>query len=141
MKSQDHFDRDPKTGFLVPKHTAGNLVQLQEKLDFLTAFKESANFAKSAKMIGRSGKCIRSQFKIDSAFHAAYRDIIDELCDEREESLFKMGKHNVTAAFGFLKAFRPHIWNDRKIVEQKQHKEEKLKNLLDQMEDDSNGKA
>ena len=54
MRSQDHFDRDPKTGFLVPKNQATNLVQLQEKLDFLKAFKESANFSKSAKMVGRS---------------------------------------------------------------------------------------
>ena len=129
-----YYTTDPETGFLTkaPNRSVG-ITSLQKK-DFLEIFKKNANFTKACKMAGIDKHTICDHFQFDAAFYRAYRDAVDELCDEREESLFAMGKHNVTAAFGFLKAFRPHIWNERKIIEQKDPSKEKLNSLLEVLE-------
>jgi len=125
-----NYSKDPETGYLTVNEGCRGITS-QQKKEFIETFCKTANFGKSAKMVGMDAHTIRDHFKVDPLFHKAYRDSIELLCDEREESIFAMGKHNIAAAFGFLKAYRPGVWNERRIIESKNEETTKLKSLLD----------
>jgi hypothetical protein len=129
------YDIDKATGFMTAKNPDKAWLTVQQKLDFLKAFTETANFTEAAKMAGVSAHTFRSHMHVDPVFYKRYREAVDTICDNMEASLYKMGKHNVTAAFGILRAFRPNIWNEKRIIaaEGGGTKVDRLKGVLDQL--------
>jgi predicted DNA-binding protein YlxM (UPF0122 family) len=105
----------------------------KQKETFLEAFKKTANMSKAARLAGVDRRTVGNAIEQDTDFYMKYRDAVEELCDDREESLFQQGRHNMAAAFGFLKAYRGHIWADKRVVEQINGSQDKLKGLLDQL--------
>lgn len=130
----EYYEIDKATGFLTPMiENFPNGFSAKMKVTFLESFKKSANMTKSCNLVGVTRQMVQTHIEQDSAFGFAYRAAVDALCDEAEENLHKMTKRNPTACFGFLRAYRPHIWNDKKALEITGAPGDKLKGLLDDL--------
>lgn len=128
---------DPATGFLTPGPLNPNDgFTAKQKETFLAAFKKTANISACAKMVGIERGTVHNHLERDPMFYKAYRDAIEALCDEREAAIYKTGKFNPTAAIMFLKAYRPHIWNEKRLVEHSGAPSGHLKGLLEELKKD-----
>lgn len=128
---------DPNTGFLTPHPIdPNNGFTAKQKETFLAAFKRTANISASAKMVGVTRSLVNDHLERDPMFYKAYREAVEALCDEREAAIYKTGKFNPTAAIMFLKAFRPHIWNEKRLVEHSGAASNSLKGLLEELKKD-----
>lgn len=122
---------DKKTGFI---DDAG--FSAHQKGIVLDIYRKTANLTKAAKTAGVTRHLVVSTFEQDQAFYMAYRAVMEELCDDREETLYLNGRHNVTAAIIFLKNLRPQTWADKPLPALA-NGGDKLKGLLDELKKDN----
>lgn len=135
------YIQDLKTGFMTPGPAFVSTIRdagvtVQQKVDFLEAFKKTFNFSKAAKLVGCTRSELTAQFEGDVEFYKAYRRAVESVCDQAESNLLDLSKRNPTACFGILKAYRPGIWGDKKDSGNAGKSEDKLKGLLDEMKKD-----
>lgn len=132
-----NYEIDKETGFLTTiVNNQVNGFTAKQKTIFLSAFEETGNMTKSAKLAGVTRSLVADHIEQDSAFYMAYKQIVEAHCDFAEENLIKMMRRNTVACFGFLRAYRNHVWGDKKTTDTKSKTEEKLKKLLDQANGD-----
>lgn len=126
---------DYKTGYLTPgPGCIGASFNAAQKVMFLEAFAETANFSKAAKLVGVTRNMVTAHFEGDMAFYQAYRNTVEKLCDDMEGNLFRMAQKTPVAAFGFLKAYRRSIWGDAKQQGNDTTKStDKLKDLIEEI--------
>lgn len=135
--SGEKYELDPVTGLMKPKKGAkfnsGGGVTPQQKLDWLKVYRETSNFGKACKIAGIERSTVYSHFEFDIEFEKKFREAVEELCDDKEEQINLMSTKNLLAAFGYLKAYRPHIWNEKKIIGIEKSNVSKLQSILDKM--------
>ena len=141
MSVHDYYEIDETTGFYTPKRSSKvkNAFSANQKLEFLKAFRASANFGKACEAVGVNRHTAIDHLKWDDKFSIEKKRVVDEICDDMEEALFTIAHRNPTAAFGILKAYRPSIWKDSHI-EKGPNKDARLKELFKSMNEDSDTK-
>lgn len=142
MAFHEHFEIDSKTGFLTPKAKTRikNGFTATQKTEWLQIFRKSANFGHACQVIGVGRSTVQDHLKGDLKFEQARKAVLDDICDDMEECLVTLAKHNPTAAFGVLKAYRGWIWKDN--WKDPTTKEERLQGLYNTMKvkkEDENG--
>jgi hypothetical protein len=145
MSFHEHFEIDPTTGFLTPKDVTklSNGFTAQQKMAWLEAYRESANFTKACKLVGISTSTVRDHLHGDEKFGQAYKNQQMEFNHNVEETLYNAAtkSKNVTAMFGWLRANMRDKYNDN-YKDTGPRKDERLKSLLDaiKQEDDKSAK-
>ena len=138
MAFHEHFEIDPKTGFLTPKPTSKikNGFTAQQKVEWLEVYKKTFNFSKASSIVGIGNNAVRDHINGDDKFKLAYKEAKDYVADACQEALYAFIHKNPTSAFGILKALRPQMWKDNYKAPEP-NKAERLKGIIDAMKEES----
>lgn len=123
---------DEETGFLVsPPNKKGTTAQ--HKVDFLKFYRETGNVNKACEAAGTTYRTMNAHRHIDNVFGRAYEDTIVYLRNNVEHCLYQAAvkTKNVTAMFGFLRAYYGERYGDKRTVEHVETKTERIRKLLD----------
>ena len=125
------YQIDLKTGFLTPAPAhVGPGLNADQKTMFIAEYTKSFNFTKAAKAVLTTRPVIVHHLKEDKAFKEAFQNVVDEVLDDVEESLYKQSKKSPIAAMQFLKAKRSSEWGPPRKQEPEDKTSDKLKDLL-----------